>query len=69
MSQLLAMKSLTYANENIFISHARTVALTPHYAYLCEVVAQTVGSTILFRCIHSEDAKSASEKCWLHTTL
>jgi hypothetical protein len=35
----------------------------------CEDVAQTVGSTILFRHIHSDDVKSASEKCWLHTTL
>jgi hypothetical protein len=28
----------------------------------------SVGTTILFRCIHS-DVKSASEKCWLHTTF
>ena len=35
----------------------------------CEVVAQKVGTTILFRCIHSGDVKSDSEKCWLHTTF
>jgi hypothetical protein len=35
----------------------------------CEDVAQTVGTTILFRCIHTGDVKSASQKCWLHTTL
>jgi hypothetical protein len=35
----------------------------------CEDVAQTVGTTILFRCIHSGDVKSASEKYWLHKTL
>ena len=34
----------------------------------CEDVAQKVGTTILFRCIHS-GVKSASEKCWLHTTF
>jgi len=35
----------------------------------CEVVAQRVGTTILFRRIHSGDVKSDSEKCWLHTTF
>jgi hypothetical protein len=36
----------------------------------CEdVVAQTVGTTILFRRMHSEDVKSASEKWSLHTTF
>jgi len=35
----------------------------------CEDVALTVGTTILFRCIHSGDVKSASERCWLHTTF
>jgi hypothetical protein len=35
----------------------------------CENVAQTVGTTILFKHIHYGDVKSASEKCWLHTTL
>jgi hypothetical protein len=34
-----------------------------------EDVALTVGTTILFKRIHSEDVKSASEKCWLHTTF
>jgi hypothetical protein len=34
----------------------------------CEDVALTVGTTILFRHIHS-DVKSVSEKCWLHTTF
>jgi hypothetical protein len=34
-----------------------------------EDVAQTVGTTILSRRIHSGDVKSASEKCWLHTTF
>jgi hypothetical protein len=29
-----------------------------------EDIALTVGTNILFRCIHS-----ASEKCWLHTTF
>jgi len=33
-----------------------------------EYNALTVGTAILFRCIHSGDVKSASEKCWLHTT-
>ena len=33
-----------------------------------EVVAQKLGTTILFRRIHSGDVKSDSEKCWLHTT-
>jgi hypothetical protein len=37
--------------------------------YECEDVAQTVGTTILFRRIYSGDVKSASEKCWLHTTI
>jgi hypothetical protein len=32
-------------------------------------IALTAGTTILFRCIHSGDVKSASEKCWLHTTF
>ena len=35
----------------------------------CEVVAQKVGTTILFRRIYSGDVKSDSEKCWLHTTV
>ena len=35
----------------------------------CEVVAQTVGIAILFRRIHSEDVKSDSEKCSLHTAF
>ena len=34
-----------------------------------EDVAQKVGTTILFRHIQSGDVKSASEKCWLHTTF
>jgi hypothetical protein len=29
----------------------------------------TVGTTTQFRRIHSGDVKSASEKCWLHTTF
>jgi len=35
----------------------------------CEVVAQKVGTTILFRHIHSGDVKSDSEKFWLYTTF
>jgi hypothetical protein len=35
----------------------------------CEDVAQKVGTTILFRHIHSGDVKSASEKCWLLATF
>jgi len=35
----------------------------------CEDVTLTVGTTILLRHIHSGDVKSASEKCWLHTTF
>jgi len=34
-----------------------------------EDVALTIGTTIPFRCIHSGDVKSASEKCWLHITF
>jgi hypothetical protein len=34
-----------------------------------EDVALTVGTTILFRRIHSRDVKSASEKYWLQTTF
>jgi hypothetical protein len=34
-----------------------------------ENVALTVGTTILFRHIHSGDVKSASENCWLHITF
>jgi hypothetical protein len=35
----------------------------------CEDVKHKVGTTILFTCIHSGDVKSASEKCWGHTTF
>ena len=34
-----------------------------------EDVAQKIGTTILLRRNHSGDEKSASEKCWLHTTF
>jgi hypothetical protein len=37
--------------------------------YEWEDAAQKVGTTILFRHIHSGDVKSASEKYWLHTSL
>ena len=35
----------------------------------CEVVAQRVGTAILFRRIHSDDVKSDSAKYSLHTAL
>jgi hypothetical protein len=35
----------------------------------CDDVAQTVGTTVLFRRMHSDDVKPASEKWLLHTTF